>query len=116
MIAVSFSTIMPLKDYEYMNTLIEILIGLFVGATTTYIKMRLKRQDAENKAQKNGIRALLRDKLITTYSNHVERQGYCPIYVKDTAKEIHDQYKALGGNGTVEALYKALMELPTTKE
>lgn len=67
---------------------------------------------SENEALKQGLRALLRDRIIQGY-NHYEGKGHWPIYARDSMLDMYKQYAALGGNGTVSDLMADLAELPT---
>jgi hypothetical protein len=59
-----------------------------------------------------GICALLRDRIIQGY-NFYSGKGYCPIYAIENLTELYDQYKKLGGNGTISKLIDYIKALPT---
>ena len=66
-------------------------------------------------AIKEGLRALLRDRIIQAY-NHYTDKGYYPIYARENVEDMYKQYHSLGGNGTVTDLVSKLKELPTESE
>lgn len=96
---------------------IEWLFGLLcTGLVFAYNKLaaKLKRETEENKALKNGMRALLRRQIIADCEECV-RQGFCPVTRKDTILDMYQCYHALGGNGTVTTVKETVMGLPTFK-
>lgn len=62
-------------------------------------------------AVKEGLLSILRDNIITMHERQSEQIGI-PIYMRDALEHSYRAYKALGGNGTVTALYNELMGLP----
>lgn len=94
---------------------LEALFSLIIGTLTSkYRKQakKIKEQEAEQKAIKLGMQALLRDRIIQNYNHYIEK-GCCPIYAMDNINELYDQYHALGGNGTVTELVERLRDMPT---
>lgn len=86
-----------------------------LGFAFSWSRKKLKAAHNENDALKAGIKALLRDRIVQGYHMYIEL-GYWPIHARDSALEMHEQYHALGGNGTVKQLMDALSKLPTDKE
>ena len=66
------------------------------------------------KAIGNGVKALLRDRIIQSCNNYKDK-GYCPIYARDNINNLFKEYEALGGNGTVKALVEEIKKLPWEK-
>jgi len=97
------------------KVLIGVLSALLISACTYYVtKIRsvLKKQADEQEAMRKGLKALLRDRIIQMY-NHYYNQRCIPIYARDNIGSLHAEYKALGGNGTIDGLVKKLMSLDT---
>lgn len=93
---------------------LEALFGLMMtGLTIGYKKLskRVKKQDAVGL----GVQALLRDRIIQAY-NHYREKGFCPIYGLDNINRMFEQYKALGGNGTVKSLVDELTAMPRSED
>ncbi|MDD4390576.1 MAG: hypothetical protein PHW03_07220 [Eubacteriales bacterium] len=86
---------------------LQVLFGAAATGAAFAWKWIRRRSNVEK-----GLRALLRDRIIFTY-NHYEEKGYCPIYAKENATSMYDEYHALGGNGTITKIYEELMNLPT---
>ena len=87
-----------------------VLAGL--GTAFSFLSKRVSKRIEEQDAIKLGIVALLRDRIIALY-NHYINKGYCPIYARENIHSLYEQYKNLGGNGTVPHLIAELEELPT---
>lgn len=81
----------------------EVLVAI-VGGGFTLI-------NAVFAAMKEGGLSILRDSIITMHDRQVDA-GTMPLYMRDALEHSYNAYHALGGNGTVAALYKELLELP----
>lgn len=82
---------------------IEVLMGiLLMGITALALGFAAVFQ---------GVKALLRDRLIQIHSHYTEK-GFCPIYALENAHGMYKAYKALHGNGTVTQLMDELEHLP----
>lgn len=75
---------------------------------------KFNRKLKEQEAIKGGVQAILRDRIISSYNQYMEK-GYCPIYARDNVTKLYEQYHNLGGNGTVTHLVEELENLPTDK-
>lgn len=105
---------------------VEILTGAILTVISISIGRLFKRIDETKKAQevmreenekeqtslKNGVQALLRDRIIQSYS-HYEEKGFCPIYARENLEKMHKEYKNLGGNGMIEDLMNKITDMPT---
>lgn len=60
----------------------------------------------------NGVQALLRNELIRRYREY-ESKGEISIIDKENVEHMFQEYRNLGGNGTVAKMYEELLELPT---
>lgn len=74
---------------------------------------KIGKKRGDNRYLTEGVRSLLRDRLVQAYNHTVHQKGYCPIYEKENITDMYQQYHKLGGNGTVTQLYEEIMELPT---
>lgn len=99
-----------MKDF-FMKYSIETIITAFVAFL---IK---KYYDLKNKgeATQNGVKALLRDRIIATYDLHIGKQ-YMSVYAKENVQELYKEYKKLKGNGVVDHLIEELYKLPTEEK
>lgn len=62
-------------------------------------------------AMKEGVLSILRDSIITMHDRQMDARNL-PLYMRDALEHSYNAYHALGGNGTVAALYEDLLELP----
>ena len=83
---------------------LEIAFTGIVGAISYYIK--------KQKAIEKGVQALLRNELIRRYREY-ETKGEMTILDKENITAMFEEYKNLGGNGTVKSMYDDLMKLET---
>lgn len=88
--------------------LIPLILGSLIGYLTTKLKTNKKREDAIEA----GVQALLRNELIRRFREY-EVRGELTILDQENMQEMYEQYKNLGGNGTVKHLMEELFELPT---
>lgn len=79
-----------------------------------YLWRGLKSARNDNMLIKDGVRALLRDRLIHKCEKCIEG-GYCTTEYHDSIMEMYYDYKALGGNGVVQKLIGQINQLPITK-
>jgi hypothetical protein len=101
-----------------MKYWLEALFGAVLTGLSLLVKRLLKDAKAARhsaSAVQTGIRCMLRDRIIHTYEEYV-RLGYCPLSVRENTQEMHEAYKALGGNGAVNHVVDELNELPTAKK
>lgn len=66
-------------------------------------------------AYRKGTQLLLKSQLLQFYNKYSER-GEVPFYARETIRELYEQYKALGGNGTMTVLMEKLDNLPTNHD
>ena len=109
-----------------MATIVDIAIKYWVnfafgivaaGLIAGYKKLMDKQKEAEveQKAIANGVKALLRDRIIQS-CNHYSEKGYFPLYARENIEDLFKEYAALGGNGTVKDLVEETKKLPREKE
>lgn len=98
--------------------IIKYWLEFIFGIVTVYIINRYKKikkgqevQEEKNKAIENGVQALLRNELIRRYREY-ESKGEITIIDKENMEHMFEEYKNLGGNGTVKAMYEEILNLP----
>lgn len=104
-------------------------IGIVVKRMNDRNKER-KREDARREAEvkeaernrreeydalKDGIIAILRDRIIQA-DVHFSERGCATISQKDNIQMMYDAYHRLGGNGIVTKSYRHIMEMPMSSE
>lgn len=75
------------------------------------ITKQLADEREKNKAIANGVQALLRESIVTSYNKWADR-GFCPIYAKESLKLAYKSYHALGGNDVATELYNKALRMP----
>ena len=80
-------------------------------AAITWMAKALHRKKTEYDVLREGILALLHDRLYQACSFFIAR-GYCTVEDRNNLEYLYRPYKALGGNGTGESLYRKCLELP----
>lgn len=95
---------------EYIN---EIIWAIICGIMAFFVK---KYNELKNKslATQNGVKALLRAKIVDTYDKQIEL-GFMPVRHKENIQELYKEYKNLGGNGVIDHLIEELYDLPIDK-
>ena len=74
---------------------------------------RARREEYD--ALKDGIIAILRDRIIQA-DVHFSERAFATISQKDNIQMMYDAYHRLGGNGIVTKSYRHIMELPVAYE
>lgn len=103
----------PLVDF-ILKYWIQELFALVI-AVITWLWRALLRRKQENDEIKEGMMALLHDRIYQACSFFLKR-GWCSLEDRSNLEYLYTPYKALGGNGTGESLYKKCLELPLTTE
>ena len=98
-----------------MEDIVYKLLGQIVnalgGAIITFVWTMLRAKKRENDALKEGMQALLRDRIIQAY-NHCSDKGWIPIYAMESIEACYKSYEELGENGVIDNLMSQLRELP----
>ncbi len=76
---------------------------------------RAQQQKLENEAFRDSLLALTRDRILQGY-RYYRREGGLSAQDLETMTKLYDAYHALGGNGTITAVYKKIMDLPVKEE
>ena len=79
------------------------------------VSSRLKVEHEKNEAIAEGVKSLLRESIVTNYNNYSDK-GFCPIYAKESLKNVYKAYHDLGGNDVATGLYQQMLEMPTEKK
>lgn len=100
---------------EFITTYwLEFLFGVISSALAFGFKTltkKFKQQASRQKALEQGVQALLRNELIRRYREY-ETKGEITILDKENISHMYEEYKNLGGNGTVAKMYEEILELP----
>ena len=94
----------------WLETCFTIICGVF---SFLLKKLATRQRDIKERqrAVENGVQALLRNELIRRYREY-EIKGEITIIDKENIEHLFNEYKNLGGNGTIKQMYDELLELP----
>lgn len=87
------------------------IVNALGGAIITLLWTMLRDKKRENDALKEGVQALLRDRIIEIYYHYTEK-GWMPLDVRNSLEACYKSYEALGENGVIDDLVEQLRELP----
>lgn len=94
---------------EVISAFIQWGIPLILTGIGTWICGALTRQKTDMDALKEGMRTMLRGRLVDLHAQHVVTGAGCPEAVKTEAQRVYEAYHALGGNGVGTQLYKEIL-------
>ena len=97
---------------EIIGLTIKWLVPFVLGSTIPSMVGIIKRDRRKDKAIENAVQALLRNELIRRYREY-RTKGEMTILDKENIEHMFEEYKNLGGNGTVKELMDELLEVPT---
>lgn len=92
--------------------ILSYLIPTLLGGVLGFIATKLKKNKKKDLAIELGVQALLRNEIIRRY-REFETKGEISILDQENLDEMFEQYKNLGGNGTVKKMMNDLYELKT---
>ena len=91
------------------------LFGALTGAlgwAVGRLRKRQKAQEAEQAAVKEGMLALLHDRIYSSYAECLKK-GYASVDDIKNLEYLYNPYHALGGNGTGTELFRRVKRMPT---
>ena len=95
----------------FLDKFLGQIFNALAGAIITLLWTMLRAKKRENDALKEGMQALLRDRMIQAY-NHYSDKGWIPIYAMESIEACYKSYEELGENGVIDNLMKQLRALP----
>lgn len=101
-----------MPDINVTAIILSYLIPASLGAGIGFLSSKLKKNKVKEKAIEEGVQALLRNELVKEYREY-KIKGELSIIDKKNIEAMFEQYKNLGGNGTVKHLIEELLGLPT---
>lgn len=95
-----------------ITEIIKWAIPFILGAIVTKVIALIKKDRSKDKAINNAVQALLRNELIRRYREY-KTKGEMSILDRENIEHMFNEYKNLGGNGTVKELMDELLEVKT---
>ena len=96
-----------------MQYWLEFIFGLVITGLT-FCHNRLAKKFRDQEAIKEGIIAILHDRLFQSGMNFIEK-GEITLSALENFEGIYTAYHSLGGNGTGTEIYERVKELPLVK-
>ena len=96
---------------------VEWLFGIVIAGMTWAIKRlstRIKKEQAENKALRDGMKSLLRINL-ERECERCQRDEWCGPVKRSTIVDMYASYTGLGGNGGITSLVEQTLALPAVE-
>lgn len=97
-----------------INHFIEIILG-FIITFLTYMYKKLINYNRMIKFVRDGVKALLKTKIIEKYNYHKEL-GTITIFDKQLISDLYSEYHNLGGNGVITDLMEEVNSLPISND
>lgn len=120
-------------DFSVVLELVPAFFSAICAALMAWFNARMKKRDkllekeeearereeqarkAENEAIREGMQAILRDRMIQMYE-YCESRQFAPIYMVENMNHMYKAYHVLGGNGAMVTLYDKFKTFPHSRE
>lgn len=99
-----------MENINILQIILSYLLPTILGGVVGFISTKLKKNKKKDLAIEQGVQALLRNEIIRRY-REFELKGEISILDKENLEEMFEQYKNLGGNGTVKKMMDDLLNL-----
>ena len=91
------------------------ILTIVINKTTGKIEKNAEENRKETGAIKDGVKALLKDRLLQGYKHYINDVGYADEHDRENLENVYKQYHALKGNGDMKDLRKTFRRLPFVK-
>ena len=91
------------------------ILTIVINKTTGKIEKNAEANRRETGAIKDGVKALLKDRLLQGYKHYINDVGYADEHDRENLENVYKQYHALKGNGDMKDLRKTFRKLPFVK-
>ena len=88
------------------------ILTIVINKTTGKIEKNAEANRRETGAIKDGVKALLKDRLLQGYKHYINDVGYADEHDRENLENVYKQYHALKGNGDMKDLRKTFRKLP----
>ena len=93
--------------------LITLLVSRVISKKLNTADAKAEQAKRETAAIAEGVKALLRDRLLQGYKHYIEK-GWADMDDRSNLDNVWRQYHALGGNGDMNDLRNTFRHLPMT--
>ena len=94
---------------------VTLILSRIVGGKLNRTYAKAEQAKRETAAVAEGVRALLRDRLLQGYKYYIEKK-WADMDDRANMENIWRQYHALGGNGDMNDLRRTFRHLPLTPD
>lgn len=96
-----------------ISTTLSALVGAVVSGLIVRVKTTAKQASEESRALRAGMRVLMRKEVVDAYDKYVHLNHKLTVERRSEVDQAYKVYSALGGNGTITALYEEIKALDT---
>lgn len=97
-------------DFILAEFIVRYWVELLFSGSVSVLMACVKGLHLQYKSLKLGVQAMLRDRIITSYY-HYKARNSITLHGLENINRMYEQYKNLGGNGTVTILVDFLRTL-----
>ena len=95
--------------------IITLILPWVISKKLNTADAKAEQAKRETAAIAEGVKALLRDRLLQGYKHYIEK-GYADMDDRSNMENVWRQYHALGGNGDMNDLRRTFRHLPMAKD
>ena len=88
------------------------ILSIVVNKIAKKVEKNNEQNRTETSAIKEGVKALLRDRLLQGYKHYINDVGFADESDRANMENIYKQFKYLKGNGDMKDLRKTFRRLP----
>ena len=88
------------------------ILSIVVNKIAKKVEKNTEQNRIETGAIKEGVKALLRDRLLQGYKHYINDVGFADESDRGNMENIYKQFKYLKGNGDMKDLRKTFRRLP----
>ena len=106
--------------YQWLSLLgvqgvITLVLSWVISRKLNTADAKAEQAKRETEAIAEGVKALLRDRLLQGYKHYIEK-GWADMDDRSNLENVWRQYHALGGNGDMNDLRRTFRHLPMAKD
>ncbi len=94
---------------------ITLILSRVISKKLNSADAKAEQAKRETAAIAEGVKALLRDRLLQGYKHYIEK-GWADMDDRSNMENVWRQYHALGGNGDMNDLRRTFRHLPMVKD
>ena len=94
---------------------ITLILSRVISKKLNSADAKAEQAKRETEAIAEGVKALLRDRLLQGYKHYIEK-GWADMDDRSNMENVWRQYHALGGNGDMNDLRRTIRHLPMAKD